>query len=291
VNVAFFVSGDDYSYFTAPPTISVTVNRRNIQIVWSSDVELNGFSLGLEKKYLVWATANYVGSSETVTVTPVSPYFIFSPATLTFTSSTLQILFKATVTGAVGFTEIDYIIGGEAGGYYTSIAPQEVFTGIRSLGITSAVLSYDNQETGVTVTQPSVAALANNNVYSITLTSTVVPDSKLTITPQSLHVNFDPASIDLTPSGRSFTLVPKTLNNANNQVVLVPSYFVTATFTTTPKSAGIHDVYFVLSGEDGPFYNIPPHVLLGFNTFQSSSSHVGASLVLGLLASITLLLV
>jgi len=268
ITVSFLVSGIDYTLFTAPPSFAVNVQQRYFQMVWSAD--LDNEVRYLHKQYEVWATVNYITSADLVSVTPVSPYFSFNPPVLHFSSSTTRIEFTATVTGVVGFASIDYIIGGEDGGWYAPIPSTYFYTAIRPLSLTSAVLAPDTRAAGVYVYLPTFGELATYHVYSFVINSSVLPDSSLTITPKCNHAQFSPSSITVAPD-QGVTDLENTETIRTYYFNLSQSY-LEANFSVKPLAAGVHEVWFELSGDDANYYDRPGHMFFAYNLVMHSSS-------------------
>jgi len=277
--------------------------------VWASDIELDDFNhvysasnpkpVYLGKKNTVWASTNYVGAGETLVVTPVSAYFTFSPAQLTFTSGTLRVPFTATAIALSPSnpTAINYVLSGSAAGYYMDIPAQSVYIFLRSLSWWEANLAIDNREFARVVHQDDASfptVLTQNHVTYFSLMTSALVDSDLTITPKSPHVSFSPSSITF-KSSNHISLLSKVLLNAvnqeidNNKTVIYPTYVHVANFSVKAAAPGLHDVHFELSGTDAPYYDFPNHQYMLFNIYSGDSSIVAASLVSVVLAVVAVL--
>jgi len=282
--VNWIVTGGDYSIFSAPLNFTVPVSRRTIQFRWSAHIETSGTgvttsnTLYINKPYIVWATANYVGSQDSVWIIPTSPYVTFNPPALNFSSGNLQIQFTATPTAAIGSSSIDYIVGGPSGGLYdiyagglgttptnptpTPSTTQPITISLRSLNFSSALISPDNRVLGAIVSNPTVAQLAQNHVWEFSIRSYVIPDQSLVITPVSKHIDFSPSGYSLNANLDSNYNSTKTISTGIQ--FTVPNLWVNVTFSVNPRSSGIHEVYFDLSGPDAQYYVPPPHFYLSF---------------------------
>jgi hypothetical protein len=265
-SINFLVGGTDWASYGVPEPVAITAYRRTIQTVWAphlSDVN-SILQLYLQKTYIVWIVANHV--TDPFTVTPVNPYMTFNPPILQFTSSNKHLTFQVTVTGVTGSTTISYLIGGQNGGLYQSIPDDVVNTDFRPLAIINAVISPDNRVPGVLITSPSYDDLASNNIYAFELQSAIIPDGSLTITPHSDHITFNPSSITLsnTKIATSGLTTYVIIGGFDYYEFVVPNTTVLANFSVTPLASGIHEVWFVLSGSDAPYYYVPPHTKLSF---------------------------
>jgi hypothetical protein len=271
VTVTHIVGGSDWAYFSVPAGVTLTVKRRAIQIVWAPHLTVSAGvpQLYLQQEYTVWATANYV--TDPVTVTPVNPYMTFRPAVLTFTAGQPRVKFTAVVNAAVGNTDITYVIGGQNGGLYTNVAADTVSTAVRSLFISSAVISPDSRVPGILVASPSTAELAANHIYSIVIQCDEVP-GQLTITPRSPHINFNPASIEL--SNKVLSSYPQFGTIVRGNGFVLPYHNTVANFSMTPLSSGVHEVWFELSGSDANYYIPPDHTFISFKIDERVASQL-----------------
>jgi hypothetical protein len=287
VAVTHIVGGSDWSYFSIPADVTLTVKRRYFQIVWAPHLTVSGGvqQLFLQQQYTVWATANHV--TDPVTVTPVNPYMTFSPAVLTFTAGQPRVKFTAVVNAAVGNTDITYVIGGQNGGLYTNIAANTVSTAVRTLTISSAVISPDSRVPGVLVTGPSLAELSSNHVYSIVIQCNEIP-GQLTITPRSPHITFNPASIEL--SNKVLSDYPQSGTILRGYTFTLPFHNTLANFSLTPLSSGIHEVWFELGGSDANYYSPPDHTSISFKLDERVASQIPAIISAATLPAISTLL-
>jgi hypothetical protein len=300
VTVRYLVSGDDAPVYDATvSTQSFTVQKRDFQFVWSSDFDGTAY---LGKSNYVWATANYIAPGESVTVTPVNPHMTFEPAQLKFSSGTTHIKFKAVANAVVGSTIINYIIEGNAGGYFADSYSDNIDTAMRPLVITSAALGIDERSPWYynEVVDPTQALLRDNHVKSFVFATDVIPDDKLVIEPKSPHFDFEPSSIALTSADtRAYYAYDDELDSVPvgyDYSSVTVYYYVQANFTVKAKSSGSHWVTFELSGSDANYYTNPPHVQLGAKLYTdngkkpSSATGVMASMVFVVLMALALVL-
>jgi len=290
------VNGDDYAWFPPPSSVSVTSQLRQLQAVWSADIEEGTTTtLYLGKDYTVWVSTNFVGRNDKFTVTPVNAYFKFSPESLTFDSGSFRNSFTATPLGAgatVASPTITYIISGDAAGYYPGLSSASFALSLRPFNYYSAVIGLDDRHAAghyvnaTYLTQAYsrslpqayndvAATLSSYHVFSFSLSTTVFPGSSLTITPKSPHVSFSPSSYTL-HSGTSTTIwttpyVTVTTNGYSEETYL-PTYLAIANFSATAYAPGSHDIYFELSGDDAQYYDTPDHITMLFRKYSNGGS-------------------
>jgi len=176
------------------------------------------------------------------------------------------------VTAAAGVIGVDYILGGINGGNYYA-APSQFITSLRPLQISQAVIAPDARVSGALVTVNSAAVLSSNHVYSFTVTSSVIPDKVLTVTPKSNQVVFSPSSFTLNVGGGLATQ-NVTYHTTTGQSFQVPVNYVSANFTCNPQAAGKFYVWFELSGADADYYIIPADTQMLFNQVMLTVSEV-----------------
>jgi plastocyanin len=283
--IDWLITGEDYLMFDRPESYDVTVNQRSFQTAWSShlwtDDEDTYYSRHLHKTYKVWISTNYIGKTEQVSLTPVSPYWRFKPAVLHFNEKTTRIEVEATVTG-LGNGRIDYVIGGRDGGLYAPVAHDDFSLALRPLRIAAAVVSPDERTRasiyvadnrtwqfncakdcdGCYPCDPtpnsytfSTSVLSENHVRSFLIRSFVLPDKELTITPHSPHVKFSPSKITLNVGKAVKRIDLHTEIEADDvHPFNATGAYLEANFTVTAEAPGTHLVTFELTGEDSQYY-------------------------------------
>lgn len=315
-SISFAVSGADWSWYTAPAaTTTITVNQRILQATWSSDLELGETStLYVGVDYTVWVSTNYVGNEDEFTVTPVSNYFKFNPEVLTFNSGTWRASFVATPLAGVrsaSSARINYIVSGNAAGYYQELTQDQLPIALRPLYFYSAVVSRDDRVDAWRYVNASnygsllsshaniTSAFTANHLQSFSIATPAFPWGKLTITPKCAHISFSPSSVTLTSSSKTTIWVQSAVSLPNVQSSSFtdttgwePTYLAIANFTVNGHAPGTHEVYFELSGSDAYAYITPPHVGVTIRKYTgggSGSSTVVASIGM-IVASIVLAL-
>jgi len=313
--INWFINGTDQAIFDPPGTLQVSVNPRYIQVQYSAHLRTANYDSAadgvqtsltestryLHKTYKVWASVNYIGDKEHVSVTPVSPYYSFKPAVLFFDAKHTRIEYEATVTGIPpsGSATISYLIGGQDGGLYYPIYDSEFDLALRPLKIVAAVVAPDerikkgvyvashptiyNQQGGVSVpaytfNAASVLGNQDSHVESFLIRSFVLPDKSLKITPRSPHVTFSPSSITIKNhhATKRIDYQNYVLNTADaldtTYYFNLTGVYLEANFTAHAQAAGTHDVWFELSGDDADYYSRPDHIFMNFRLVMRPDS-------------------
>eukprot|EP00026_Physarum_polycephalum_P001633 Phypoly_transcript_01635.p1 GENE.Phypoly_transcript_01635~~Phypoly_transcript_01635.p1 ORF type:complete len:864 (-),score=164.70 Phypoly_transcript_01635:111-2702(-) len=312
--INWFINGTDQAIFDPPASVNVNIMPRNIQMKWSAhlrtgdyDYPTNGAFQStptettryLHKTYKVWASINYIGDKEQVSVTPISPYYSFKPAVLFFDAKHTRIEYEATVTGVPpgNYASISYLIGGQDGGLYSPISDDGFGVDLRPLKIAAAVVAPDERikkgiylasypleqskqdpQVAYNFNAPSVLGNSNNHVESFLIRSFVLPDKSLKITPRCNHVTFSPSSITIKPKDATKRIDYENYKLTTSQGADITYYFnltgvyLEANFTAHAQAAGTHVVWFELSGDDADYYHRPPQIGMNFRLVMRPDS-------------------
>lgn len=298
--ITWLVIGEDAPSFNEPEPVSVNVQPRRFQAVWSShlytDKAATSAQVYLHKTYKIWVSTHFVLSGEQVSVLPVSPFFKFSPSELKFDASTTRIELDATLTGipADGASaRIDYVLGGKDGGLYSAPTSQTKTAALRPLDIVAAVVSPDERSVGVYIAdnrtnrnptdptpgtylfEPSV--LTNYHVSSFLIRSFALPDQELTITPFSPNLKFSPSKITIKARNAVKRIDWHTAVNIAggadaNYAFNVTGVYLEANFSVKALAPGTHVVRFDLQGADAQYYKRLPHTPMTFNLVSRPDS-------------------